>query len=111
MRLDPFVFNNGIVLIDKIEVNRSEGSNDFDAVVSAAISRQRPTLMSVTTTVLSLLPLIISLDPLFYGLASVMAWGLAIRTIFTLVVVPTLNTLFFRVQMPDARPTGGVQPT
>jgi len=95
------IINNGIVLIDKIEVNRSEGKNDYDAVVSAAVSRFRPILMSVTTTVLGLLPLILSRDPLFYGLACVMAWGLAIGTVFTLVVVPTLYTLFFRVQIPS----------
>jgi multidrug efflux pump subunit AcrB len=64
------------------------------------VSRLRPILMSMTTTVLGLLPLIVSLDPLFYGLASIMAWGLAIGTVFTLVVVPTLYTLFFRVQIP-----------
>lgn len=104
------IINNGIVLIDKIEVNRSEGSNDYDAVVSAGISRLRPILMSVSTTVLGLLPLIVSRDPLFYGLASVMAWGLAIGTVFTLVVVPTLYTLFFRVQVPRARFTEGAQP-
>jgi multidrug efflux pump subunit AcrB len=94
------IINNGIVLIDKIEVNRSEGTADYEAVVSAGISRLRPIMMSVTTTVLGLLPLILSHDPLFYGLASVMAWGLAIGTVFTLVVVPTLYTLFFRVQIP-----------
>ena len=93
----------GTILIDKIETNRSNGSSDYDAVVSAQISRFRPILMSVTTTVLGLLPLIISRDPLFYGLACVMAWGLAIGTVFTLVVVPTLYTLFFRVPIPRAR--------
>lgn len=99
------IINNGIVLIDKIETNRSDGSSDYDAVVSAQISRLRPILMSVTTTVLGLLPLIISRDPLFYGLACVMAWGLAIGTVFTLVVVPTLYTLFFSVPIPRARST------
>lgn len=99
------IINNGIVLIDKIETNRSEGSGDYDAVVSAAISRLRPILMSMTTTVLGLLPLIISRDPLFYGLACVMAWGLAIGTVFTLVVVPTLYTLFFSVPIPRAGST------
>ena len=94
------IINNGIVLIDKIEVNRSGGQADYDAVVGAAISRFRPILMSMTTTVLGLLPLIISRDPLFYGLASVMAWGLAIGTVFTLGVVPMLYTLFFRVPIP-----------
>ena len=99
------IVNNGIILIDKIETNRSEGDADYDAVVSAAISRLRPILMSVSTTVLGLLPLILSRDPLFYGLACVMAWGLAIGTVFTLVVVPTLYTLFFRVQIPRPRST------
>ncbi len=103
------IINNGIVLIDKIETNRAEGSSDYDAVVSAGVSRLRPILMSVSTTVLGLLPLIVSLDPLFYGLASVMAWGLAIGTVFTLVVVPTLYTLFFRVRIPSARMTEGAQ--
>ncbi len=97
------IINNGIVLIDRIETNRSEGTHDYEAVVSAAVSRFRPIMMSMTTTVLGLLPLIISHDPLFYGLASVMAWGLAIGTVFTLVVVPTLYTLFFRISIP-ARP-------
>ncbi len=94
------IINNGIVLIDKIEVNRSEGQTDYEAVIGAAISRFRPILMSMTTTVLGLLPLIVSRDPLFYGLASVMAWGLAIGTVFTLGVVPLLYTLFFRVPIP-----------
>ncbi len=100
LSLAGVIINNGIVLIDKIEVNRSEGKDDYDAVVSAAISRLRPIFMSVTTTALGLMPLIIYKDPLFYGLASVMAWGLAVGTVFTLILVPTLYTLFMRVQIP-----------
>ncbi len=103
------IVNNGIALIDRIETNRSEGSNDYDAVVSAAVSMFRPIMMSMTTTVLGLLPLIFSRDPLFYGLVCVMAWGLAIGTDFTLVVVPTLYPLFFRVQMPGARLTAAAE--
>ena len=94
------IVNNGIILIDKIEVNRAEGTHDYDAIVSAAISRLRPILMSVCTTVLGLMPLIVFQDPLFYGLACVMAWGLAIGTLFTLIVVPVLYSLFFRVEKP-----------
>ena len=95
------IINNGIVLIDRIETNREGNSDDYEAVVTAGISRLRPILMSMTTTVLGLLPLILSQDPLFYGLACVMAWGLAIGTVFTLLVVPTLYTLFFRVAIPS----------
>jgi hypothetical protein len=35
--------------------------------------------------------------------AKLAAWGLAIGTVFTLVVVPTLYTLFFRVRIPRGR--------
>jgi multidrug efflux pump subunit AcrB len=105
LSLSGTIINNGIVLIDKIEVNRGEGYDDYDAVVSAAVSRFRPILMSVTTTVLGLLPLIISVDPLFYGMACVMAWGLAIGTVFTLVFVPVIYTLFFRVPIPASAMT------
>ena len=98
------IINNGIVLIDKIETNRSEGKSDYESVVSAAVSRFRPIMLSMCTTVLGLLPLILSRDPLFYGLACVIAWGLAIGTVFTLVVVPTLYTLFLFFLLRRPRP-------
>lgn len=94
------LINNGIVLIDKIESQRETGMENYRAIVSASISRFRPILMSVTTTVLGLMPLIVSRDPLFYGMACVMAWGLAVGTVFTLGVVPVLYSLFFRIRPP-----------
>ena len=96
------IINNGIVMIDRIETLRDSGSSPYDAVIGSAISRFRPILLSVTTTVLGLLPLIISQDPLFYGMACVMAFGLIVGTVFTLGIVPILYTLFFRVRFPDA---------
>ena len=59
--------------------------------------------MATLTTMLGLLPLIISVDPLFYGLASVIAFGLAVGTVLTLGVVPVLYTLFFRVAIPKRK--------
>ncbi len=96
------IINNGIVMIDRIETLRDSGSTPYDAVVGSAISRFRPILLSVITTVLGLFPLIISQDPLFYGMACVMAFGLLIGTVFTLGVVPILYTLFFRVNIPNS---------
>jgi multidrug efflux pump subunit AcrB len=49
---------------------------------------------------LGFLPLIINRDPLFYGMACVMFFGLGIGSIFTLSYVPALYTLFFRVKVP-----------
>jgi multidrug efflux pump subunit AcrB len=95
------IVNNGIVMIDKIEENRRDGQTPYDAVINSAVSRFRPILLSVSTTMLGFSPLIINHDPLFYGMASVMFFGLGIGSLFTLNYVPALYSLFFRVRVPD----------
>jgi len=95
------IVNNGIVMIDKIEENRSNGQTPYDAVINSAVSRFRPILLSVSTTMLGFSPLIINHDPLFYGMASVMFFGLGIGSLFTLNYVPALYSIFFRVKIPD----------
>jgi multidrug efflux pump subunit AcrB len=97
------IVNNGIVMIDKIEENRRNGQTDYDAGVNSAISRFRPILLSVSTTMLGFLPLIINRDPLFFGMACVMFFGLGIGSLFTLNYVPALYTLFFRIKAPDKK--------
>ena len=94
------IVNNGIVMIDKIEENRRNGQTPYDAVVNSAVSRFRPILLSVSTTMLGFTPLIINRDPLFYGMACVMFFGLGIGSMFTLNYVPALYTLFFRIKAP-----------
>ncbi|NCF63315.1 MAG: AcrB/AcrD/AcrF family protein, partial [Gammaproteobacteria bacterium] len=54
------IVNNGIVMIDQIETNRRGGQVPYDAVVNSAVSRFRPILLSVSTTMLGFLPLIIN---------------------------------------------------
>ena len=56
--------------------------------------------MTTVTTILGLLSLIVSVDPLFYGMAVVIAFGLGVATVFTLGVVPVLYAVFFRVKNP-----------
>jgi multidrug efflux pump subunit AcrB len=94
------IVNNGIVMIDKIEENRRDGQTPYDAVINSAVSRFRPILLSVSTTMLGFSPLIINRDPLFYGMASVMFFGLGIGSMFTLNYVPALYCIFFRVKSP-----------
>jgi len=96
------IVNNGIVMIDKIEENRREGQTPYDAVVNSAVSRFRPILLSVSTTMLGFSPLIINHDPLFYGMACIMFFGLGIGSLFTLNYVPALYSVFFRVKIPAA---------
>ncbi len=100
------IVNNGIVMIDKIEENRHEGQTPYDAVINSAVSRFRPILLSVSTTMLGFSPLIINHDPLFYGMACVMFFGLGIGSLFTLNYVPALYCIFFRVKTPAGNVPG-----
>ena len=108
LALSGIIVNNAIVLIDRIDIERRESDRaDFDAVVAASMRRLRPILMTTITTVVGLLPLIIGRDVLFYGMASIMAFGLAIGTVLTLGVAPALYCLMFGIrddeeQTPDS---------
>jgi multidrug efflux pump subunit AcrB len=94
------IVNNGIVMIDKIEENIREKQSPYDAVINSAVSRFRPILLSVATTMLGFTPLIIYHDALFYNMACVMFFGLGIGSLFTLNYVPALYALFFRIKVP-----------
>lgn len=101
--LAGILINNGIVLIDRIELETAAGREPLDAVVTACLVRFRPILMTTLTTVLGLIPLILFGGALFFGMASVIAFGLLVATILTLGFVPVLYTLLFRISTKDAR--------
>ncbi|WP_375056072.1 efflux RND transporter permease subunit [Zobellella sp. DQSA1] len=104
LALAGIIVNNAIVLIDRIDIERRMGDQpDFDAVISASARRLRPILMTTITTIVGLLPLIVGKDVLFYGMASIMAFGLAIGTVLTLGVTPALYCLFFKITPPENR--------
>jgi multidrug efflux pump subunit AcrB len=98
LSLAGVIINNGIVLIDKIDSDRVGGGEPYAAVINAALSRFRPILMTTVTTVFGLMPLILSVDPLFYSMAVVLAFGLIFGTVLTLGVVPVLYAVFFRIK-------------
>ncbi len=100
LSLAGIIINNGIVLIDSIEAERQAGADPYNAIVTAAISRFRPIIMTTITTLLGLTPLIVWQDPLFFGMAIVISFGLAVGTLLTLGVVPVMYSLFFRVSAP-----------
>ncbi len=97
------LMNNAIVLIDRIDIDRTEsGLGDFEAVVSACVRRLRPIVMATLTTVVGVAPLVIVGDALFAGMAAAIGLGLLVGTVLTLGVVPALYTLFFRINACDA---------
>ena len=95
--LAGIIINNAIVLIDRIDLERAAGREPAEAIVEACVMRLRPIIMTTITTILGLMPLILSRDPLFYGMSNAMAFGLGVGTILTLGVVPVLYAMLFRV--------------
>jgi multidrug efflux pump subunit AcrB len=100
LSLAGIITNNGIIMIDSIETNRRTGAGTYDAIVSAALSRFRPILMTSITTIPGLLPLIVWKDPLFYSMAIVISFGVAVGTVLTLGVVPVMYSLLFGASAP-----------
>ncbi len=96
--LAGIIINNAIVLIDRIKIETVSSKSEYQAVVNACLTRLRPITMTTITTVMGLLPLIISKDPLFYGMANVIAYGLAIGTVLTLAVVPVLYCGLYNIK-------------
>jgi multidrug efflux pump subunit AcrB len=100
LSLVGIVVNNAIVMIEQVEIEREAGREPFDAIVMACLARFRPILMTTLTTILGMLPIIISHDPLFYDLAITIAFGLAFATVLTLGLAPALYAAIFRVEEP-----------
>ncbi len=96
LSLSGMVIKNGIVLVEEItRLNDEEGETMHDAITRAAVSRLRPVSMAAITTILGLIPLLS--DVFFAPLSVTIMFGLGFATILTLIVVPVLFSLFYRV--------------
>ncbi len=87
------VVNNAILLVYRARDGEREGLSRRDAVESAVRLRLRPILMSTFTSLFGMLPLLLlpgAGTELYRGLAAVIVGGLAISTLFTLVLLPSL---------------------
>ncbi|AQT69124.1 Cation efflux system protein CzcA [Anaerohalosphaera lusitana] len=88
---------NGVVLVSYINQLRQQGSDTKEAIISGALQRLRPVLMTAMTTVLGLLPLLLSDgigSEVQRPLASVVVFGLSSATILTLFVIPAFYPWF-----------------
>jgi multidrug efflux pump subunit AcrB len=96
--LAGIVINNAIVLIDRIQIEIEEGKELAIAIIDAAKQRMRPILLTTATTIGGMLPLWISHDPMFETLAIAVIFGLAFATVITLLFVPVLYSILYRVK-------------
>jgi multidrug efflux pump subunit AcrB len=95
--LAGIVINNAIVLLDRIEIEQGLGRSDQDAVVTACLQRFRPILLATFTTVFGLLPLYLSGGEMWEGMAIGIMVGLLFGTVITLIFIPSLYSILFRV--------------
>jgi HAE1 family hydrophobic/amphiphilic exporter-1 len=92
------VVNNAILLVDVALQRMNAGADPKSAMRVSATTRLRPIAMTAVAAVIGLLPLVVSSgagSELYRGLGAVMVGGLAMSTLFTLVLIPILFTLWF----------------
>jgi len=91
--LAGIVVRNSLILIEFITQARQQGETIQESLIKAGAVRMRPVLLTAGTTLLG--NLIITLDPVFSGLAIAIIFGIISSTVFTLLVVPIVYSLVF----------------
>ena len=101
LSLIGMLIKNGIVLVDEIENLRRGGREALTAVLDATASRVVPVSLAAGTTILGMLPLV--LDVFFKDMAIAVMFGLGFATVLTLLVVPVLYAIFFRISSKEQK--------
>ena len=99
--LGGIVVNNAILLIHQSLNLMRAGAASREAIIEGTRTRVRPIFMTTLTTVLGMLPMVVFTGAgteLYAGLGAAVVGGLAISSIFTLVLVPTVFALVIRLQ-------------
>lgn len=98
LSLSGMLMKNAIVLVEEIDLQRADGVEDYKAIVDGSISRLRPVVLAAGTTIFGMIPLLP--DAFFASMAVTIMGGLAFASILTLIAVPVLYALFFRITPP-----------
>ena len=91
------MIKNCIVLMDEINEQLAAGKEPVTALIDASASRLRPVMMASLTTILGMVPLLT--DPMFDSMAVTIMGGLLFSTIATLLFMPVLYALFFKIKI------------
>ncbi|MEN9905073.1 MAG: hypothetical protein RLZZ555_1638 [Pseudomonadota bacterium] len=96
--LAGILMRNTMILTQQVQDNLDEGMDAWAAVVEAAVHRARPVILTALAAVLAFVPL--TLDGFWGPLAYVLIGGVAVGTVITLLFVPALYALWFRLGRP-----------
>ncbi|WP_372896610.1 efflux RND transporter permease subunit [Stieleria sp.] len=97
--LAGIVVRNSVVLIDFIHLAQAEGFGLKESIIRSVAVRTRPILLTAGTTLLA--NWVITLDPVFSGLAWAIIFGILTSTFFTLIVIPAAYWLIYRGETPS----------
>ena len=98
--LSGILMRNTLILIGQIHQNEVAGLTPFDAVVEATVQRARPVILTALAAILAFIPLTHSV---FWGtLAYTLIGGTFAGTVLTLVFLPAMYAIWFRIR-PQAR--------
>ena len=96
--LSGIIMRNSVILVDQIDQDIRQGSNPWEAIINATVRRSRPISLTALAAVLGMLPLTTSV---FWGpMAVALMGGLTVATLLTLLFVPALYAICFRVKAP-----------
>jgi HAE1 family hydrophobic/amphiphilic exporter-1 len=98
------VVNNAILIVHQALNNVHYNNMEYrEAVLESVRSRLRPIYMSATTSIFGMLPLVVfpgSGSELYRGLGSVIIGGLAVSTVFTVFIIPSILIFVIRMEKP-----------
>lgn len=98
--LSGILMRNTLILIGQIHHNANEGLEPFHAVIEATVQRARPVLLTALAAILAFIPLTHSV---FWGtLAYTLIGGTFVGTIMTLVFLPAMYSIWFKIR-PDTK--------
>jgi len=100
--LAGILMRNTMILTQQVQDNMAEGMTQREAVIEAAVQRARPVILTALAAVLAFIPL--TLDTFWGPLAYVLIGGVTAGTVLTILVVPALYALWFRLGRPTDHP-------
>lgn len=93
--LSGMIMRNSVILVDQIERNIAAGEVPREAVIEAAVRRFRPIMLTALAAILAMIPLS---ESVFFGpMAIAIMGGLLVATLLTLLFLPAVYTVWFRV--------------
>ncbi|MBS0152419.1 MAG: efflux RND transporter permease subunit [Nitrospira sp.] len=102
------IIRNSVILVHQIQVEKEAGHSDWNAVVEATQLRFRPIMLTAVAAILGMSPIA---PTVFWGpMANAIMGGLAVATMLTLLFLPSLYVVWFRVREDGENTVGATSP-